>query len=32
VVTQAAYAGGFNTSTKASKNALHVANEPTDDY
>ena len=28
---QAAYAGGFNTSTKASKNALHVAaNEPTD--
>ncbi|MCW2119622.1 S8 family serine peptidase [Flavobacterium sp. 7A] len=28
---QSAYAGGFNTSTKASKNALHVAaNEPTD--
>mgnify|MGYP003671993064 CR=1 FL=1 len=28
---QAAYAGGFNTSTKASKNALHVAaNDPND--
>jgi hypothetical protein len=27
---QTAYAGGFNTSTKASKNALHVAANPND--